>query len=387
MEAKESDILDAEELKNLVECCICTNNFNDPRLLPCSHTFCLKCLENLGEKSSKLPGNTMACPLCSREFRIPTEGFSGLQRNLFVDKLMKMSRMVGPLSAGIQCDVCLEERSSYTEIATPHADMYCEECEQNLCQECCKQHSRFRGTKLHKVIEVGEHTKGKVFSEKPSQSICVLHGRIKLKIFCFDCKTVLCAVCFIETHQTHKGTEVSKVAEDFRKQIKEMALELGQRESEVEEKCSTLNQNKSEFFQTLVNLEKEMRQHYEQIKEAGEKQLRLLLLKLDNMRQTKLKEVADIKEDLEKHTENLVTRRGYCNDIADAGSEVDVCQGLNILSEKVTELKEQHDNVIRREVPPLAVVFEKSSLDGIFGLGETAMIGRFSGKFSNSCLR
>lgn len=122
MEAKETEILDAENLKDLIECCICTKNFNDPRLLPCSHTFCLKCLENAGEKSSKLPGNAMACPLCTREFSIPTEGFSGLQRNLVVDKLMKMSGMVGSLSAGIQCDVCLEERSSDTEIATPHAD-------------------------------------------------------------------------------------------------------------------------------------------------------------------------------------------------------------------------------------------------------------------------
>src|SRR6218665_3938758 len=387
MEAKESDILDAEELKNLVECCICTNNFNDPRLLPCSHTFCLKCLENLGEKSSKLPGNSMACPLCSREFSIPTEGFSGLQRNLFVDKLMKMSRTVGPLSAGIQCDVCLEERISDTEIATPHADTYCEDCEQNLCEECCKQHSRFRGTKLHKVIDVGEHSKRKLYSDKPIQSLCILHGRVTLKIFCFDCKTVLCAVCFIEAHQTHKGTEGNTVAEDFRKQIKEMALELGQKESEVEEKCSKLNQNKSEFFQTLIHLEKEMMQHYEQIKETGEKQLKLILFKLENMRQTKLEEVADMKEALEKHTKNLVKHKSYCNDTAAAGSDVDVCQGLNILSEKVTELKEQHDNIIRREVPPLAAVFEKSSLDGIFGLGETFLIGTFSGKFSNSCLR
>lgn len=380
MEAKDSEIHEAEELKDLIECYICAKNFIAPRLLPCSHTFCLKCLENSGDKSNKLPGNAMACPSCAREFTIPVDGFSGLQRNVFVEKLMKMSRMVSPSSAGIQCDACLEESNSELAKAIPYAEMYCEECEQNLCQECCKQHSKFTGTKLHNVVDIGDHTKTKVFSEKPIQTLCILHGRVKLQIFCFDCTRVVCAVCFIETHQTHKGAEVKKVAEEFRKQIKEMVLELAQKESEVDGKCSMLSQSKSEFFQTLENLEKDVMQHYEHIKETAEKQLKLLLLKMENMRQTKLNEIADMKENLEKHAGNLAKHRGYCDDIAAAGSEVDVCQDLNVLSEKIAELKAQHDTIMELKVRPFETVFKKSSVDDfLFEFGETGMIGSLLG--------
>lgn len=71
-------------------------------------------------------------------------------------------------------------------------------------------------------------------------------------------------------------------------------------------------------------------------------------------------------------------QRGYCDDIAAVGSEVDVCQEKNILTKKVTEIKEQPDPIILLEARPLATLFKKSSLDGIFDRHD---IGRFSGKF------
>lgn len=36
-----------EELR----CTICTNIFEDPRILKCGHTFCFSCLKNLSLKS------------------------------------------------------------------------------------------------------------------------------------------------------------------------------------------------------------------------------------------------------------------------------------------------------------------------------------------------
>ena len=36
-----------EKLKNKLECTICLTDYTDPKLLPCFHVFCKKCLEPL----------------------------------------------------------------------------------------------------------------------------------------------------------------------------------------------------------------------------------------------------------------------------------------------------------------------------------------------------
>ena len=84
-----------KELNDIMECCICTEVFTDPRGLPCQHTFCSKCLMDYGKE--KQPGDCMPCPQCRKEFTIPADGLSGIQKNFFMDKLITSVRK---LSAG-----------------------------------------------------------------------------------------------------------------------------------------------------------------------------------------------------------------------------------------------------------------------------------------------
>ncbi|CAF4221692.1 unnamed protein product, partial [Adineta steineri] len=40
-------------LSELVKCPICLDYYNDPRLLPCSHTFCFTCITQLANHRTK----------------------------------------------------------------------------------------------------------------------------------------------------------------------------------------------------------------------------------------------------------------------------------------------------------------------------------------------
>jgi len=74
-----------KEVDDMTECPICNELFTDPRVLPCIHTFCLKCLENYGK--DRPPGDDMPCPLCRKEFTIPDDGLSGIQKDFFMEPL------------------------------------------------------------------------------------------------------------------------------------------------------------------------------------------------------------------------------------------------------------------------------------------------------------
>ena len=70
---------EAAAMKN-AECPISTKVYSEPKVLPCIHTFCLKCLEGWSE--DKNPGDQMSCPLCRKEFTVPDGGLEKLPKNI-----------------------------------------------------------------------------------------------------------------------------------------------------------------------------------------------------------------------------------------------------------------------------------------------------------------
>lgn len=80
-----------EEIKDIIECCICNEVFTDPRTLPCMHTFCLGCLQKIDLQSSKKAGQTFPCPVCRKEFAVPAAGWTSIQKNFFMKRLVEMT--------------------------------------------------------------------------------------------------------------------------------------------------------------------------------------------------------------------------------------------------------------------------------------------------------
>ena len=56
-------------------------------MLPCQHTFCLKCLENVAKLNDP---NTVDCPLCRDVYEVPAkEGVGGFKSNLLMKTLLE----------------------------------------------------------------------------------------------------------------------------------------------------------------------------------------------------------------------------------------------------------------------------------------------------------
>ena len=55
-----------------------------PKLLPCSHTVCLQCLERIAEEK------TIKCPVCREVIPIPASGLSGIPPAFLVNQLLEM---------------------------------------------------------------------------------------------------------------------------------------------------------------------------------------------------------------------------------------------------------------------------------------------------------
>ena len=71
----------------LTECSICMDELSDPRFLPCHHTFCFHCIQELSISNHTRAG--VPCPLCRSFFNSPA---TSLRKNDYAQELVSLTR-------------------------------------------------------------------------------------------------------------------------------------------------------------------------------------------------------------------------------------------------------------------------------------------------------
>ncbi|KAL4216931.1 hypothetical protein ACF0H5_023391 [Mactra antiquata] len=74
-------------IQRQVECPICFEQFTSPKVLPCQHTFCLRCLES--HHRSNGGGNRIRCPECRTEHQIPSNRISEFPTSVAIQRLIE----------------------------------------------------------------------------------------------------------------------------------------------------------------------------------------------------------------------------------------------------------------------------------------------------------
>src|SRR6218665_2961264 len=148
-----------KQLRGITECPVCMSAFTDPRMLPCIHTVCFKCLKRTSDAAQKKPGDKMSCPLslCRNEFTIPEDGIYGVQKNVFMENLLKCNLDM-EMGNTISCDMCTIMNED-TPLQIPRATMRCLECQDCYCNRCVKVHQFQTVRRFHETVKLENNTK------------------------------------------------------------------------------------------------------------------------------------------------------------------------------------------------------------------------------------
>ena len=184
------------EVDCLLSCPICFNEFKEPKLLHCGHTFCLGCLEKLlfNEFSS------IICPTCNSVTVKPENGLSGLRDDFRVNQIKD----------GIQAAARQARKRSQAKTKAFHfcgvcqslATVRCLQCHQDLCEECLDQHNvaRYRGR--HTILRIGDVL------------FCDDHGKERSHV-CRSCKCLVCSMCLNDKCCDHACVEITEAVHDY----------------------------------------------------------------------------------------------------------------------------------------------------------------------------
>ena len=324
----------AKQLDDITECPICTEVYTDPRVLPCVHTYCLKCIREWSK--DKHPGDELACPLCRKEFSLPSNGVEGLPKNFFVNNFLEMKELMSSVeSKKSGCEVCSGGGGgSDGATETKMAAVYCVECKQKLCHDCEDYHKKLSTTRQHNMVELG----GEALSLKLPFSTCEKHVDKYLEIYCFDCKLVICMMCYVNTHSKHICSDVNEIAGELREQ---MAIDVGDITDGVDqcrEMLTKIGKEQNDFAEQIAKAEMEINRKSERLKQTIDDHKQKLINELLAMKQKRMKEIEILREDIERHLLSMESYKKYVDEIRQKGTACDIARTASGLRDRADEL-------------------------------------------------
>ena len=194
-----------EELEKEITCAVCHEHYTDPKILPCLHYYCKKCILKLAPRTAT--NQPFSCPECRKETTLPEGGVEELKTAFFINrfksKVSALERVHGKVE--VKCEECTDSGD--------RAEAFCRQCAVFICGECVKQHKRMKSFTSHEIVSLEDLKEGRareIAVKEPPTKKCHIHEE-PLGIYCFDCSSLICRDCTVTVHKEHKF-EFSKVA-------------------------------------------------------------------------------------------------------------------------------------------------------------------------------
>ena len=201
-----------DNLHEEVSCSVCMTTFTDPKILPCLHTFCLHCLNEILRTSGRY--DIFPCPECRKEVQVPSSGkLKDLPTNFRMNSLLDVLAIKECHTAGVKCANC--DKSS-------RHSSYCFQCCAFWCDECIIAHNLIKANKEHRVLalkdfedqDIEDVLKRPVFCQQKH------HEKEELKFFCKNCDVAICNLCVATIHDGHAKIVLEEAASERKIQVK-----------------------------------------------------------------------------------------------------------------------------------------------------------------------
>ena len=189
-----------------VSCSVCMSPFTDPKILPCFHTFCVHCLNELQRTSGK--HGEITCPECRRKFQVPGSGYpQDLPANFRMNSLLDVMAIQKCNVAGVKCGNCDK---------TSGQSFYCFKCCTFWCDDCIAAHNIIRANKDHRVLAIKDFHDQDIENVLRRPVFCQKehHENKKLKFFCKDCEVAICNTCVVTLHEGHVKVPLQDAANE-----------------------------------------------------------------------------------------------------------------------------------------------------------------------------
>ena len=284
----------SDKINDITECPICTDRMVDPKMLPCIHTFCFKCLDQ--NLINKHPGDVVTCPMCRESFQIPSGGLVKLRSNFFVQQLIDLQKT--SYEKQVKCDDCSNKK---IDNAATHE---CTSCLKATCESCAIKHvivvhMSAGDIRLHSLVSLDtDKLKRKQQFNLFEKEFCNQHKENQLEIFCNVCQIAVCTRCFLSEHKTHDVSDITEVVRRAKKHIEEDTFDIGGISVAIRKELQKIGTYRKQCEESTDDVRTRILQQVEEMKTLLDKHATALIENLIIEKIAKLQELAELEKEL-----------------------------------------------------------------------------------------
>ena len=330
----------AKEVKKAtvnLACSICYQLFNNPKYLPCHHSYCEQCLEKMQVQSK------IICPECRKEVTIPAGGAKDLPSNFFinrmVDELVLKRKVEG--EEEVKCDECDEDEPVVT---------YCPECNMFFCQICNESHKRSKRFRGHGIVPLTELRSNKDVTIQPKAKapICKEHD-IELLFYCETCEQLICMYCTVKEHNGHNHNTVKKMATKHRSKLNEVIAPVDEMIKDLSVAHNNIDKMMKNIRQQGEEVDKKIDQHYNELVQKLMKQKEQLKQQAHDAVSQKEKALMVQQEEVEYAQAEVLSMK----ELKDAIEKSSDQEALSAKKQVIDRMQQITDKLIKLNTDPL----------------------------------
>ncbi|XP_012598156.2 transcription intermediary factor 1-alpha isoform X3 [Microcebus murinus] len=264
---------EAARLNLLDTCAVCHQNIQSraPKLLPCLHSFCQRCLPApqrylmlpapmLGSAETPPPApssgspvsgsspfatqvGVIRCPVCSQECA---------ERHIIDNFFVKDTTEVPSSTVEKSNQVCTSCEDN------AEANGFCVECVEWLCKTCIRAHQRVKFTKDHTVRQKEEVSPEAVGVTSLRPMLCPFHKKEQLKLYCETCDKLTCRDCQLLEHKEHRYQFIEEAFQNQKVIIDTLITKLMEKTkyikftgNQIQNRIIEVNQNQKQVEQDI----------------------------------------------------------------------------------------------------------------------------------------
>ncbi|XP_038062857.1 E3 ubiquitin-protein ligase TRIM56-like [Patiria miniata] len=357
-----------------LECSICQERYQQPKILECLHSFCAQCL--LKYCSTKHQGAAeIPCPVCRQETKLPEVGVQGLKTNFhligLVEELELQEKLVFSGDTKLLCETCDDGNE---------ATHRCLDCAQNICSRCQSSHKRFVTTSSHVIATLEDVREGKVklMKENPRKHPkCPIHEGEVTRFFCKTCETLICRDCTVIDHckPEHSYIDRNLATSTYKQLLAELVPPLENTMTELKKSRERASRIKADLGVTVKRAMTEVQDRAAEIRAEVTAQENRILDDIQNIQTDREQKLAECEKTMGLAAERFQYSLDTAREVTKTASDGDFLSLYPTVSKDLKLLADQSMPGVDNRLAFLK--FKQSEGVGGISLGEVVTEGKW----------
>ncbi|XP_045203980.1 tripartite motif-containing protein 2-like isoform X4 [Mercenaria mercenaria] len=336
----------------LLNCGICHRSYNNPKVLPCLHSFCEQCLYDYIPAESL----SVSCPVCRQQSILPLDGVSALQANIFITSLMDVvGNLLGglcqskPSKQGHFWTRCLPDQKGTETCGVCGTEsarlcIRCSTCDKSLCETCAQQHRDDDNLSTHELVSIPVCSASSESEE--STLVCPNHDGNSLQFYCTACETGVCKDCTTVEHIGHNIISLQEAIEEHKSTLANLITGAKDQIPLIQDAMNNIAEVSQSLTSQTKIAESKIIETFDDLVRFMNERKETLLKDLNTIYNKKHEVLMNQKENLD----NVITKINHCceftEDTLENGSDTEV---LLLQKEMSGKLQEYASGLTRTE--------------------------------------